>query len=182
MLNKFIVGSALAAAIIFTGCSSKSPAVDTSSQKTEPTSSSSSSSTSTAPSIMETKMETKNDSVAVDAFADAQSKIQAVLFDFDKFNIRADMEPIAEANAKLAAPLSSAKVKLEGNADERGTDEYNYALGLKRANTVKAAYVSKGVAEAKISTVTFGEGNPVCKESAEECWAKNRRVDTKLEK
>ncbi len=177
MLNKFIVGSALAAAIIFTGCSSKSPAVDTSSQKTEPSSSSSSSSTSTAPAVVETK-----NASMVDEFADAQSKIQAVLFDFDKFSIRADMEPIAAANAKLAAPLSSAKVKLEGNADERGTDEYNYALGLKRANTVKATYVSKGVAEAKISTVTFGEGNPVCKESAEECWAKNRRVDTKLEK
>lgn len=176
MFNKFIVGSALAAAIIFTGCSSKSPAVDTSSQKTEP-SSSTASSTSTAPAVVETK-----NTPVVDEFADAQSKIQAVLFDFDKFSIRADMEPIAAANAKLAAPLSSAKVKLEGNADERGTDEYNYALGLKRANTVKAAYVSKGVAEAKISTVTFGEGNPVCKESAEECWAKNRRVDTKLEK
>ncbi len=180
MFNKFIAGSVLAAAIIFTGCSSKSPAVDTSSQKTEPTTSSSSvasSSSVTAPAVVETK-----GTSAVDQFADAQSKIQAVLFDFDKFNIRADMEPIAEANAKLAAPLAEVKVKLEGNADERGTDEYNYALGLKRANTVKAAYISKGVAEAKISTVTFGEGNPVCKESTEECWAKNRRVDTKLVK
>jgi hypothetical protein len=62
------------------------------------------------------------------------------------------------------------------------TDEYNYALGLKRANSVKAGYVAKGVAEAGISTVSYGEGNPVCKESTEECWAKNRRVDTKLEK
>ena len=111
MFNKFIVGSALAAAIIFTGCISKSPAVDTSSQKTEP-SSSTASSTSTAPAVVETK-----NTPVVDEFADAQSKIQAVLFDFDKFSIRADMEPIAAANAKLAAPLSSAKVKLEGNAD-----------------------------------------------------------------
>jgi len=169
MLNKYIIGSALAAAIVFSGCSSKAPAVDTSAQKTEtaaPAASSSSSTTS---------------AVAVDAIADAQSKIQTVLFDFDKFNIRADMQPIVDGNAKLSGSVD-AKVKLEGNADERGTDEYNYALGLKRANTVKASYASKGVAEAKISTVTFGEGNPVCKESTEECWAKNRRVDTKLEK
>lgn len=165
MLNKFILGSAVAAAIIFTGCSSKSPEV--ASSATNAGSAASSASSSTAP--------------AVDAVADAQSKIQTVLFDFDKFNIRADMQPIAEANAKVVGGVS-AKVKLEGNADERGTDEYNYALGLKRANSVKAAYAAKGVAEASISTVSFGEGNPVCKESTEECWAKNRRVDTKLEK
>jgi peptidoglycan-associated lipoprotein len=166
MLNKYIIGSALAAAIIFSGCSSKSPEVDTTAKKTE--TAAASTATTTAP-------------VAVDAIAEAQSKIQTVLFDFDKFNIRADMQPVVEGNAKLSGSVE-AKVKLEGNADERGTDEYNYALGLKRANTVKAAYGSKGIAEAKISTVTFGEGNPVCKESTEECWAKNRRVDTKLEK
>ncbi len=167
MLNKFVLGSALAAAIIFTGCSSKSPTVDSSAQTGGASASNGGSSTSTAP--------------AVDAVADAQAKIQSVLFDFDKFNIRADMQPIAEANSKVAGAVD-AKVKLEGNADERGTDEYNYALGLKRANSVKAAYVSKGIAEAKISTVTLGEGNPVCKESTEECLGKNRRVDTKLEK
>ncbi len=169
MLNKYILGSALAAAIIFTGCSSKSPEVDTSAKKTEapaPTTSASSATTA-AP--------------AVDAVAEAQSKIQTVLFDFDKFNIRTDMQAIVDGNAKVAGGVD-AKMKLEGNADERGTDEYNYALGLKRANSVKAAYAAKGVAEARMSTVTFGEGNPVCKEHNEECWQKNRRVDTKLEK
>lgn len=176
MVNKLLIGSAFAAALLFTGCSQKAPAVDTSSQSTAPaassgsSSSASSSSTSTAPVA-----------VAVDPVAEAQAKIQSVLFDFDKFNIRADMQPVVDANAKLSSSVT-AKVKLEGNADERGSDEYNYALGLKRANTVKAAYASKGVKEDLISTVTFGEGNPVCKESNEECWAKNRRVDTKLEK
>jgi len=172
MLNKYIIGSAMAAALILTGCSSKTPTVDTTAQKTE-SASSSSSNTSTA---------TANANAVVDAVADAQSKVQTVLFDFDKFNIRADMQPIVEGNAKLASALTEAKVKLEGNADERGTDEYNYALGLKRANSVKAVYTAKGIADAKISTVSLGEGNPVCKESTEECWGKNRRVDTKLEK
>jgi peptidoglycan-associated lipoprotein len=170
MLNKYIIGSAMAAALILTGCSSKTPTVDTTAQKTENTNSNSGTSTATTANTV------------IDAVADAQAKIQTVLFDFDKFNIRADMQPIVEGNAKLTSALTDAKVKLEGNADERGTDEYNYALGLKRANSVKAVYVAKGVADAKISTVSLGEGNPVCKESTEECWAKNRRVDTKLEK
>jgi peptidoglycan-associated lipoprotein len=173
MLNKYIIGSAMAAALILTGCSSKTPTVDTTAQKTETTANTGASSSTTS---------TATANAVVDAVADAQAKVQSVLFDFDKFNIRADMQPVVEGNAKLTSALTEAKVKLEGNTDERGTDEYNYALGLKRANSVKAAYVAKGIAEAKMSTVSLGEGNAVCKESTEECWAKNRRVDTKLEK
>lgn len=171
MFNKYILGSALVAGIILSGCSSKEPTVDTSAKTTTeaPKAAGQKAAEATAP------------VVSVDPIAEAQSKIQSVLFDFDKFNIRADMVAVTEANAKLVTGVS-AKAKLEGNADERGTDEYNYALGLKRANSVKAGYVAKGVAEAGISTVSYGEGNPVCKESTEECWAKNRRVDTKLEK
>ncbi len=177
MLNKIILGSAVAAAIVFTGCSSKTPEVDTSAKKTE---TAAATTTAEAPT---TKTDAAADAakLAAEKLANAQAQIQTVLFDFDKFNIRADMQAVVDANAKVSGSVE-AKVKLEGNADERGTDEYNYALGLKRANTVKAAYASKGVSEASISTVTFGEGNPVCKESTEECWAKNRRVDTKLEK
>ena len=174
MFNKYILGSALVAGIILSGCSSKEPTVDTSAKTTTE-----------APKVVEATapkvVEATAPVVTVDPIAEAQSKIQSVLFDFDKFNIRADMVAVTEANAKLVTGVS-AKAKLEGNADERGTDEYNYALGLKRANSVKAGYVAKGVAEAGISTVRYGEGNPVCKESTEECWAKNRRVDTKLEK
>ena len=178
MLNKYILGSALVAGIILSGCSSKEPTVDTSAKTTTEAPKA----TVEAPKAAEQKVaEATAPMVSVDPIAEAQSKIQSVLFDFDKFNIRADMVAVTEANAKLVTGVS-AKAKLEGNADERGTDEYNYALGLKRANSVKAGYVAKGVAEAGISTVSYGEGNPVCKESTEECWAKNRRVDTKLEK
>jgi peptidoglycan-associated lipoprotein len=183
VLNKYIFGSAIAAAIIFTGCSSKSPTVDTSAKKTEAPATTSDSSTATTTTATTTTTTTATTAAAptVDAISEAQSKIQTVLFDLDKFNIRADMQAIVDDNAKVAGGVD-AKIKLEGNADERGSDEYNYALGLKRANSVKAAYAAKGVAEARMSTVSFGEGNPVCKESNEECWAKNRRVDTKLEK
>ena len=173
MFNKYILGSALVAGIILSGCSSKEPTVDTSAKTT----------TEAPKAVTEAPKaaEAVAPVISVDPIVEAQSKIQSVLFDFDKFNIRADMVAVTEANAKLVTGVS-AKAKLEGNADERGTDEYNYALGLKRANSVKAGYVAKGVAEAGISTVSYGEGNHVCKESTEECWAKNRRVDTKLEK
>jgi peptidoglycan-associated lipoprotein len=173
MSIKFLVGSIVAATVIFTGCASKD--VGTASSNNSGASSSKSSEASGSSSTMAP-------SSSMSALEAAQSKIKTINFDFDKFNIRADMQPVAEENAKVAADKSidSSKVKLEGNADERGTDEYNYALALKRANAVKSAYETKGVAASRITTVSLGEGNPVCKESTEECWAKNRRVDTKL--
>jgi peptidoglycan-associated lipoprotein len=174
MANKFLIGSAVVAAMLFAGCASKE-VTTAEAPKVVPASTTNggASSTATAPVVS-----------AASALEIAQGKLQTVLFDFDKYNIRADMQAIVDANAKISSgsEIAGAKVKLEGNADERGTDEYNYALALKRANAVKAGYEAKGVAAANINTVSLGEGNPVCKESNEACWSKNRRVDTKLEK
>ena len=71
-------------------------------------------------------------------------------------------------------------IKLEGNCDEWGSDEYNYALGLRRANAVKAAMTAQGVSADRITMVSYGESNPVCTDKTKECWAHNRRVDFKL--
>jgi peptidoglycan-associated lipoprotein len=101
----------------------------------------------------------------------------SILFDFDKFNIRDDMQ---EAMTKDALLVKGKSVKLEGNCDEFGSDEYNYALGLKRANAVKSALVNSGMNADSITMVSLGEGNPVCLEKTQECWSKNRRVDFKL--
>jgi len=169
MANKFLIGSAVVAAMIFAGCASKE-ATTAEAPKTAPVvKDAGASSTATAP--------------VMSALESAQSKLQTVLFDYDKYNIRPDMQAIVDTNAKVSgdSAIASAKVKLEGNADERGTDEYNYALALKRANAVKAGYEAKGIKGDRINTVSLGEGNPVCKESNEACWGKNRRVDTKLE-
>ena len=69
---------------------------------------------------------------------------------------------------------------LEGNCDEWGSDEYNFALGLKRAEAVKKAIVAEGVDASRVSMVSFGESSPTCTDKTKECWAQNRRVDFKL--
>jgi peptidoglycan-associated lipoprotein len=69
------------------------------------------------------------------------------------------------------------KVRLEGNTDDRGTQEYNLALGERRAEAVKRYLEAQGVSAARISTVSFGKDNPLCNQNDESCWAKNRRVD-----
>ncbi len=103
--------------------------------------------------------------------------ITSILFDYDKFDIRDDMQENIKTNSAL---VKNKTFKLEGNCDEFGSDEYNFALGLKRANAVKAALVNEGISADSISMTSLGEGNPVCLEKTQECWAKNRRVDLKL--
>ena len=101
---------------------------------------------------------------------------EIVHFDFDKYNIRDDQMPIVQEVANL---LKDAKgnftVRIEGNCDEWGSDEYNYALGLKRAKTVKQALIDLGVDANKLTIISYGESNPVCTAHTKTCWAKNRR-------
>lgn len=109
--------------------------------------------------------------------------VAPVFFDLDKYNLTAENRKAIEANAKaIKARVGSApyKVVVEGNCDERGTIAYNIALGEKRANEVKAYYVRLGIPAANISTVSYGKEKPICYESTQTCWAKNRRADTIL--
>lgn len=105
--------------------------------------------------------------------------IKIVYFDFDEFALTQGNMDIALANADSLSS-SSASIKLEGNCDEWGSDEYNYALGLKRAKAVKDAITSNGIDESRISMVSYGESNPICSEKNKSCWSKNRRVETKF--
>lgn len=108
--------------------------------------------------------------------------IEHVYFDFDKYSLTASNKEKAVNNAsKLSQVSSDTTVKVFGNTDEWGSDEYNYALGLKRANAVKDVLVANGVT-ANVTMVSLGESNPVCTEKTKECWAQNRRVEHELEK
>jgi peptidoglycan-associated lipoprotein len=101
---------------------------------------------------------------------------EVVYFDFDKYNIRNDQMPTVEEVANLLKDAQgNFTVRIEGNCDEWGSDEYNYALGLKRANTVKKALIDLGVDANKLTIISYGESNPVCTAHTRECWAKNRR-------
>ncbi len=99
-----------------------------------------------------------------------------IYFDFDKYNIRADQWPKVEKLAQiLKSNPSNYTIRIEGNCDEWGTEEYNYALGLKRANTVKNALIKLGVDPKKLTVISYGELNPVCTAHAKWCWRLNRR-------
>ena len=103
--------------------------------------------------------------------------LQTVYFDFDMSNIRGDQKGTVDNNATWLKQNTRANVVLEGHCDERGTEEYNIALGQRRANSVRNYLVSSGVTAGRLSTVSYGEEKGACSGHDESCWAKNRRVD-----
>jgi peptidoglycan-associated lipoprotein len=103
-----------------------------------------------------------------------------VYFDYDKYDIRADAQPVLSAQAAWLVRYPSVKVRIEGNADERGTREYNLALGGRRANSVKDFLVSHGVTPDRIETISYGKEMPIDPGNTEEAFAKNRNGHTAI--
>lgn len=104
-----------------------------------------------------------------------------VYFDFDKYNIKPEMQAVVNAGANLAkGQAGNVQLSVEGHCDEWGTDEYNQALGLRRANSVKRALTKLGLNAGQISVKSFGESKPVCTQRTKECDAKNRRAEIKV--
>ena len=103
-----------------------------------------------------------------------------VYFDYNKFNIRDDQKMALDENArKLRDYRPKDLVILEGHCDERGTVEYNLALGDRRANQVKRYLVNSGIDVGRLNTISYGEERPAVMGSSENAWAKNRRVELK---
>ena len=119
---------------------------------------------------------------SVDYISEVEKKIKTVYFDFDKSFVRDDQwgTVISNSNVLNKGRIQAHNFVIEGHCDEWGTDEYNYALGVKRAVAVKDALVSKGVSESKIVLVSYGESKPTCTEKTRECWAENRKVTFKM--
>jgi|SRR5579872_4355462 len=101
--------------------------------------------------------------------------IKNIFFDFDKYDIRTDQQQAVQYDAKFLSEYPSLSFMIEGHCDERGSIEYNLALGDKRANRVKQALVESGVNSDRITTVTYGKERPFCSEQNEECWQENRQ-------
>ena len=100
-----------------------------------------------------------------------------VFFDFDKFDVKDEYRPLVEAHAKYLRDNPGAKMLIQGNADERGSREYNLALGQKRSDNVKKMLMLLGARESQLESVSLGEEKPACADHSEDCWAKNRRGD-----
>jgi len=101
--------------------------------------------------------------------------VKDVYFDYDKSDIRADQQSSVQADAQFLSQHSNISFTIEGHCDERGSTEYNLALGDRRANTVKNALAAAGVNASRIKTISYGKEKPFCLESNEACWQQNRR-------
>lgn len=178
MLKKVLLTGSLAAVLLLTGCGDKAqvdPAQATD-QKVE----------AATQQVQETKVDAadkvavaKSDASAAVAKAAAavSEKLPVIYFDFDRYNIREDMQPAINDLARIIKAGGKINFRIEGNCDEWGTEEYNYALGLRRAKSVQDALQRAGVAKDQLSLISYGESNPVCTESNRDCWRQNRRVE-----
>jgi peptidoglycan-associated lipoprotein len=119
----------------------------------------------------------EEEAAAKERAAKEAAGLKAIYFDFDKSFVRDDAKAVMKANAAWLKANPKAKVRIEGNCDERGTIEYNQALGQRRAASTKKYLTDMGVSGKRISLISYGKEKPVCKESTEDCWQQNRRAD-----
>ena len=117
----------------------------------------------------------KEQVAAVEEAATSEDTVKDIYFDFDKSNIRPDAREVLKANADYILKNSAASVVIEGNCDERGTAEYNMALGQRRADEAKKYLVNLGVKKSTIKTISYGKERPIDPGHDEESWTKNRR-------
>lgn len=98
-------------------------------------------------------------------------------FDYDASNVRSEAQEMIRCHAKWLQNNPGARMTLEGNADERGSREYNLGLGERRGNAVRDLLLANGASSAQINVVSYGEERPVCTMSDDSCWSKNRRTE-----
>src|ERR1044072_6674680 len=106
----------------------------------------------------------------------ASSPLKDVFYEFDRYDLNADARATLRANADWLKSNPSAKVEIEGHCDERGTNEYNLALGAKRAQAAREFLSTLGLTAERLSTISYGEEIPVCRDHDEQCWKQNRRA------
>jgi peptidoglycan-associated lipoprotein len=106
----------------------------------------------------------------------ASMDLRDIHFDFDRYTVRAEDTPLLDANAEWLKANPRALLLIEGHADARGTNEYNLALGDRRARAAMSYLVAQGVRSNRITVVSYGEDRPVCRDSSEDCWSQNRRA------
>jgi peptidoglycan-associated lipoprotein len=121
-------------------------------------------------------------STTVSAEEDFKAHVQDIFFDYDTYDIRSDAQATLSRDAAYLGSHPDVKIVIGGYCDERGSNEYNLALGQNRADAAKNALVTAGVAASRIRVVSYGKEKPFCTESTEECWQQNRRAGFTLDR
>jgi peptidoglycan-associated lipoprotein len=103
-----------------------------------------------------------------------------VYFDLDSYDLRSDARPVLDAQAAWLSRYPSVRVRIEGNCDERGTREYNFALGARRANSVRDYLAGRGISPNRMETVSFGKERPIDTGENEQAWSRNRNAHTAI--
>ncbi len=136
-------------------------------------------STATAPST--TTSPSRPGSVAGDPLRDPNSPLakRSVYFDFDSNVVKDEYRGLVQAHSRYLGEKRDTRIRIEGNCDERGSREYNLALGQRRAEAVKKVMSVLGVSDGRVETTSYGEEKPVAKGHDEQSWAQNRRADIK---
>lgn len=184
-MRALLYASTIAAMLIFTGCSGSTPTVDDSTANGNQAEEINIVDENSA-AESETGISTDLDAGTM-TLETIEAKMSPIYFGFDQYKLSDEDIDTLRQNVDMVKSDATAmniaekySLKLEGNCDEWGSDEYNFALGLKRANAVKDELINDGIAAERIRLVSYGSSNPVCTEKTQECWSKNRRVDFKL--
>jgi peptidoglycan-associated lipoprotein len=178
MIKKSMIKILTLSSIVLIGCSQKAPDLDIEEGKNNISDSTEIVADTVA--IDENRYGNENtDGVEGTQYNSSSDGFQSIYFGFGAYEISSSMENHITTNTNVINSANSS-IKIEGNCDEFGTDEYNYALGLKRAKTVKDSLVAQGIAQNKIVLVSFGESTPVCQAPSDSCYDRNRRVDLRL--
>ena len=186
-MQKNLLGSLALVVALMSGCSQKAPEIDTTIVNEGLNTDNIPQSTGTGlDGNIDRMTGMDSDSVSYasedERIAAIENELQPIYFGTDRYDISVTESEKVDMDANvLNGPLSSdLGVSIEGNCDEWGTDEYNYALGLKRAKALKDSLMASGVDSGRMSIISFGESKPQCDEHNAECWQQNRRSDIKI--
>lgn len=170
-LSTLSLCSILAAAVVLTGCPPKKKLqIDTKAQEEKPFNENVADSANLAPG----DFRINQDWTDVPALANVQ-------FDYNSATLDEAARAVLKENVRILKKLpKSVSVRVEGHCDDRGTIEYNFALGQRRASAVRGYYVTAGLDKARVETISYGEERPMCADQTDACWAQNRRGSTKL--
>ncbi len=175
-MKKMLIG--LSVAVLLSACASKEPVKEVPVDDRKPTSTTNVTATPQTQTTQGTGVTGKSVS-AMDPLKDPNNPLskRVIYFEYDKDTVQPEYAALVQAHASYLASNRSRKIRLEGHADERGSREYNMALGQRRADAVRKASAALGVSNDRMETVSFGEDKPKSTGHDEAAWAQNRRVE-----